>query len=70
MAKSCFLGRKEIQFRWSTWLSEILARKNFTEENYSTRHNRGRSLAIWGPFRLQENLNYNLSVVDKQQQIA
>ena len=42
MAKSCFLGRTEIQFRQSRWFS-VLARKNFPEENYSTRHSGGRS---------------------------
>ena len=30
MAKSCFLGQKEIQFRWSRWLSEVLACKTFS----------------------------------------
>ena len=36
-AKSCLLGRKEIQFRRSRWLSEVLARKKNPEENCSTR---------------------------------
>ena len=27
---SCFLGRKEIQFRRSTWLSEVLGHKTFS----------------------------------------
>ena len=30
MAKSCFLGQKEIQFRWSRWLSEVMACKKFS----------------------------------------
>ena len=30
MGKSCFLGQKEIQFRWSRWLSEVLACKKFS----------------------------------------
>ena len=30
MSKSCFLQQKEIQFRWSRWLSEVLARKKFS----------------------------------------
>ena len=44
--------------------------KYFPEENYSTRHSGGGSLMIgcWGGFsHLQENLNYNLSVIDKKQ---
>ena len=43
--EKCFLRRKEIQFRRSRWLWEVLARKRFTEENYSTRG--GGSLMIW-----------------------
>ena len=44
--------------------------KNFPEENYTTRHSGGGSLMIWeGPSHLQENFNYNLSVVEKKQQI-
>ena len=71
MAKSCFLGRKEIQFRRSRWLSEVLACKRLLEENYSTRHNRGGSLMIkaGGASHIEENLNYNLSVVDKKQML-
>ena len=48
MAKSCFLEQKEIQFRQSGWLSEVLARKNFPKENYSTRCSGGGSLMMWG----------------------
>ena len=45
--------------------------KNFPEENHSTKHRGGRSLMIWGEeaSHLQENLNYNLSMVYKMQQI-
>ena len=44
--------------------------KKIPEENYLTRPSGGGSLMIWvGPSHLQENLNYNLSVVDKKQQI-
>ena len=43
--------------------------KYFPEENYKTRYS-DRSLMIWeGTSHLQENLNSNLSVVDKKQQI-
>ena len=48
MAKSCFLGRKEIQFRQSRWFSEVLVRQNFPDENFSTGHSGGGSLRIWG----------------------
>ena len=30
MVKSCFLGQKEIQFRPSRWLSEVLAHKKIS----------------------------------------
>ena len=44
--------------------------KNFPEENYSTRRRGGKSLMIWGGgYHFQDNLNYNLSEVDKKQQI-
>ena len=35
IAKSCFLRWKEIQFKQSWWLSEVLVCKKFPEENYS-----------------------------------
>ena len=31
MAKSCFLRRKEVQFRWFRWLSEVLTSKSITQ---------------------------------------
>ena len=70
MTKSDFLGRKEIQFRRSKWLSEVLLRKRcsrrellikgIVEENF-----------LWSgeASHLQENLNYNLWVIDTKQQI-
>ena len=70
MGKNCSLGPKEIQFRRSRWPSDVLACKKFPEEYYSARHSGGGSLMIGGGmFHLQENINYNLSVVDKNQQI-
>ena len=50
MEKSCFLGWKEIQFRQSRWLSEVLSHKNFPWVKYSTRHSGRRSLMIWEAF--------------------
>ena len=71
MAKSFFLGRKEIQFRQSRWILEVVAGKNFPEGNYSARNSGGGSLMIWdgGSSSSEKNLNYNLSVVDKKHQI-
>ena len=66
MVKSCLVRRKEIQFRWSKWLSKVLECKNFPEENYSTRHSGWESRDLGGPSHLQENLNYNLSGVNKK----
>ena len=43
--------------------------KYFPEENYSTKRSEGGFFMILGHLHLQENLNYNLSVVDKKQQI-
>ena len=43
--------------------------KNFAEVNHSTGYSGGGSLMIWGLSHFQENLNYNLSVVNKNQQI-
>ena len=73
MAKSYFLGRKEIQFRRSRWLLEVLARKNFSRREFTQQGIVEEDL-LWygtgeGASHLQENLNYNLSVVDKKQQI-
>ena len=50
MANSRFLRWKEIQFRRFRWLSEVLARKNVSEENYSTKQSGGGSPMIWGAF--------------------
>ena len=48
MAKSCFLRRKEIQFRWYRWLSEVLARRSFSrKELLNKAWGGGGSLMVW-----------------------
>ena len=68
MAKSCFLGQKKINLDGQIAFKITGTQKKIPEENYSTSHSGGGSLLICGT-SLQENLNYNFSVVDKKQQI-
>ena len=48
MAKSCFLGREEIQFRAPDGSQKYLHAKKLTEENYSTKRSGEGSLMIGG----------------------
>ena len=69
--KVVFLDKKKFNLNGPNGFHKYWQVKNFPEENYSTRHSEGGSLMIGGggASHLQENLNYNLSVVDKKQQI-
>ena len=70
MAKSCFLEWKKIEIRRSSWLSKVLARKKISRRELLNKpYWRRISYDLGEPSHLQENLNYNLSVVDKKQQI-
>ena len=72
MAKSFFLDEKKFNLDGSDGFQKYWQAKNFPEENYSTRHSGGGFLISWwggGASHLQVNLNYNLSLVDKKQQI-
>ena len=69
MVRICFLRWKEFQFSWSRWLSEVLACKNFPEENYSTKQSKGGSLMMWGEgFSSSEKLK--LQFVSSRQKAA
>ena len=68
--KVVFLNKKKFNLDSQNGFHKYWHVKNFPEENYSTRHSEGGSLMIWvGYSHIQENLNYNLSLVDKKQQI-
>ena len=71
MMKSRFLEWKEIQFRRSRWLSEVLAHKKFSKREFTQQGIVEEDL-LWsgkGASHLQENLKYILSVVDQKQLI-
>ena len=67
--KIVFSDKKKFNLDCSGGFQKYCHVKNFLQENYSTRHSERGSLLIWGPSHLQENLNYNLSVVNKKWQI-
>ena len=68
--KVVFLDVKKFNLDDTDGFAKYWQAKEFPEENYLTRHSGGRSLMIGvGTSYLRENLNYNLSEVDKNQQI-
>ena len=66
--KVVFSDKKKFNLDSPGSFQEFWLIKKFPEENYSTGIGGGRSLMIWGwgDSHLQENLDYNLSGVDKK----
>ena len=65
-----FLDKKKFNLNSLNDFQKYWHAKYFPEENCSTRHSGRESLRIGGrASHLQENLNYNFSVVDKKLQI-
>ena len=69
MAKNLYFSdEKKFNLDGSDGFQKYWHSKDFPEENYSTRHTGRGPLMIWG-VHLQENLNYNLSVVEKSSRL-
>ena len=69
--KVVFSNEKKFNFDGLDGFRKFWHAKNFPVENYSTRQSGGGFLMIEGwASHLQVNLNYNLSVGDKKQQIT
>ena len=66
--KVVFLYEKKFNLDSPDGFQKYWYAKNFLEENYSTRHSGGGSLEGGGS-HCQENLNNNLSLVNKKQQL-
>ena len=72
--KIAFFDKKKYNLDGLDGFQKYCHAKYFPEENYSARHSGEGSLMIWGGgggglSHIQENLNYNLSVVGNKQQI-
>ena len=68
--KAVFLDKKKFNLDGPDSFQKYLHAEIFPEENYSTRNIWGGSFMMkseGGASHLQENLNYNLSVVNKKQ---
>ena len=71
--KVVFSDKKKFNLDGADGFQKYWHAKNFPVENYSSRPSGGGSLMILrggGSSHLQENLNYNLSVVDKNSRLC
>ena len=64
--KVVFSNEKKFNLDGSDGFQKYWHAKNFLEQNYSTRYSGGGFLIIWEASHRQENLDYNLSAVNKK----